>query len=312
MNSKKIVCIEKIKSEGEYLIKDNIGISIGRLFILDNNISSKSLLVRLKFYKQERSDLILASLKEILTEFFNGNEVYRLNIMVEEDFNLTPFIVLGFNLEGILENKTILNTKVKDEFIFGISAYDYRNQDSRNIFILKGNKVTLKLLTPENYKEVLQYNLRNKEHLKKFEPLRDENFYTEEVQRNILMESYKQYLNGATLVLGIYKENEFVGKIQLSNIVQGIFKNAFLGYSIDKDFEGKGFMKEAVKMVIDYAFTDMELHRIEASTLVDNKRSQGVLKACGFEELGLNKDYLYINGSWRDHITFFKINKGIY
>ncbi|WP_032123202.1 GNAT family N-acetyltransferase [Clostridium amazonitimonense] len=312
MNSKKIVCIEKIKSEGEYLIKDNIGISIGRLFILDNNISSKSLLVRLKFYKQERADLILASLKEILTEFFNGNEVYRLNVMVEEDFNLTPFIVLGFNLEGILENKTILNTKVKDEFIFGISAYDYRNQDSRNIFILKGNKVTLKLLTPENYKEVLQYNLRNKEHLKKFEPLRDESFYTEEVQRNILMESYKQYLNGATLALGIYKENEFVGKIQLSNIVQGIFRNAFLGYSIDKDFEGKGFMKEAVKMVIDYAFTDMELHRIEASTLVDNKRSQGVLKACGFEELGLNKDYLYINGSWRDHITFFKINKGIY
>ena len=66
-------------------------------------------------------------------------------------------------------------------------------------------------------------------------------------------------------------------------------------------------MKEALNLVIDYAFKEVDLHRIEASTLVDRKRSQGVLKGCNFKELGVNKKYLLIDGQWRDHITFYKI-----
>ena len=76
---------------------------------------------------------------------------------------------------------------------------------------------------------------------------------------------------------------------------------------MDKDHQGNGYMKEAVNLVLEYIKNDLELHRVEASTLVDNVKSQSVLKSCGFEELGLNKKYLYINGDWRDHITFYKI-----
>ena len=67
-------------------------------------------------------------------------------------------------------------------------------------------------------------------------------------------------------------------------------------------------MKEAVRLVIKYAFSEMDLHRIEASTLLDNVKSQRVLLANGFKELGVNKDYLLINGDWRDHRTFYIIN----
>ena len=66
-------------------------------------------------------------------------------------------------------------------------------------------------------------------------------------------------------------------------------------------------MKEAVKLVLEYAKNYLDLHRLEASILTDNLRSKGVLLSCGFEEVGLNKNYLYINGAWRDHITFYKI-----
>ena len=52
----------------------------------------------------------------------------------------------------------------------------------------------------------------------------------------------------------------------------------------------------------------MGLHRIEASVLVDNEKSKRVLNKCGFKELGLNEKYLFIDGIWRDHVTFFKIN----
>ena len=66
-------------------------------------------------------------------------------------------------------------------------------------------------------------------------------------------------------------------------------------------------MKETVNMVVNYAFNELGLHRIEASALVDNERSKNVLNGCGFEELGRNKNYLFINGKWHDHITFYMV-----
>ena len=107
--------------------------------------------------------------------------------------------------------------------------------------------------------------------------------------------------------LGIYIDGKLIGKVKISNIVYGIFKSGILGYSIDKDYEGKGYMKEAVLLVLKYAKEYLDLHRIEASVLTSNLRSKGLLIACGFEEVGLNKKYLYINGKWSDHITFYKI-----
>ena len=172
---------------------------------------------------------------------------------------------------------------------------------------LKGKNIEIKNIMPDNAQEILDYYIKNKEHLEKFEPSRDNNFYTYEVQKDILLESYKQFMNGTSFDFGIFKDDKFIGKIKLSNIVQGVFKSGIIGYSIDKDYEGKGYMKEAVNLVLKYSKEELDLHRIEASILVDNIKSKGVLNSCGFKEVGLNEKYLFINGAWRDHITFYKI-----
>ena len=106
---------------------------------------------------------------------------------------------------------------------------------------------------------------------------------------------------------GIFKNNKLIGKIKISNIVYGIFKNGIIGYSIDKDECGKGYMKESLNAIVDYSFQELGLHRLEASALLDNERSRRVLISCGFKELGINENYLFINGKWRDHITYYKI-----
>ncbi|MGL5084467.1 MAG: GNAT family N-acetyltransferase, partial [Clostridium sp.] len=160
---------------------------------------------------------------------------------------------------------------------------------------------------PDNAQELLEYYNRNKEHLSAYEPSRDNSFYTYEVQKDILLESYKQLLNGSSFDFGIYKDNKLIGKAKISNIVYGIFKSGILGYSIDKDEQGKGYMTEAVNLLTKYSKDELDLHRVEASALVDNDKSKKVLIKCGFEEIGINKEYLFINGSWRDHNTFYKI-----
>lgn len=297
-------------SVSEYIIRDNSGITIGRVYIVDLSKENRYCCFRIRFYKkgEQSYQYLKSSLNKFLISLFKNMGMFKVNVLAEEDVNLASFTDLGFELEGIISNSVIKDNIYNDEILFGIDKEIFGKNIIRRLS-LRGKKIELKLLTPENAEEVLQYYIENKEHLEPFEPSRENNFYTLLTQKRILIENYKQFLNGTSVNFGIYKDNKFIGKIQLSNIIMGVFRNCFVGYSIDKAQEGKGYMKEALMLGVDYAFNELNLHRVEASTLIDNFRSQNVLKACGFKEIGLNKDYLYINSKWRDHITFYKIRE---
>lgn len=301
--------ISQIKDK-EYIIRDKFGISLGRIFLIEINQDNKYCCLRISFYKnnKEHSELLKNALELVAASLFNNMKFYKINIITDEDIIVSPFVELGFILEGVLWGSYILNNIRRNEFIFGVDIDDFKINNNINILRLKGKNIELKILTPEDGEQVLDYYLRNKKYLEPFEPSRDKEFYTLEGQIQGLSESYKQFLNGTSVNFGIYKNKNLIGKIQLSNIVRGVFKNSFVGYSIDEKEQGKGYMKEALRLVLDYAFDDMELHRVEASTLVDNIRSQRVLNGCGFKEIGVSEKYLYINGKWRDHKTFYRIN----
>lgn len=295
-------------SDKEYIIKDRSGITLGRVFILELSKENRYCNLRIKIYKKtERSyEYLKGTLKLLLNSLFKNMNMYKINIMGDEDIIIPAFLDMGFQLEGIISNSILSGKTYRDELLFGIDLDVFKSHNITRSIKLKGRRVELKVLTPEDSEDTLEYYKRNKKHLGPFEPSRDEDFYTLEVQKKNLMESYKQYINGTSVNFGVYNENKYIGKVQISNVVSGIFKSAFVGYSIDLEYQGQGYMKEALNLVVEYAFVDMELHRIEASTLVDNLRSQGVLKGCGFKELGVNEKYLYINGEWRDHISFYK------
>lgn len=308
----KYTAIELVKNSNfEYIVKDTLGITMGRIFIVEYCEKNKFCSYRIKFYKNSKEyyEYLKDILKTFTSSLFKNMNVNKVNVFVLEDVNNQSFIDLGFRLEGIFTNNNISDGNYKDELIFGIDAIGFQRMEVINILRLKGSNVELKVLTPEDAENLLQYYKRNKQHLRPFEPIRGDDFYTVELQRKSLTEYYKQYLNGTSVNFGIYKDGVLIGKIQLSNIVMGVFKNAFVGYSIDEIHQGKGYMKEALRLAIEYAFNKMCLHRVEAATLIDNIKSQRVLKACGFKEIGLNERYLFINGEWRDHISFCRLNE---
>lgn len=307
MNTTKNVQILLVTgSKTDYLIKDSTGITIGRFSILELNCNEQRSTIRLKFYRDNKN-LLEESLEIISKVIFNKKDIFKLIVFVSENINVAAFLNNGFILEGILANNTLSNGVNKDELLFGIDKQNFKDSMKMIDLELIGRKITLKNLNPAYADEMLNYYVDNKEHLQEVEPTRDVGFYNVDTQRNILAENYKQYMNGTTLDMGIFKDNILIGKIKLSNIVYGVFKSAFVGYSIDKDNQGRGYMKEALSLVLDYAFNNMGLHRIEASTLLDNEKSKGVLRSCGFKELGINYNYLFINGQWKDHVTFYKI-----
>lgn len=311
MNKKEgIAFLERVNgSAGDFIIKDNTGITIGRIYLVELSDKNSNCTFRLKCYKmREESYFYLKEALQLLLKYiFHNLRLNKANIITSEEINYAAFTEIGFFIEGIITENLVVEGYRKAELLFGINSGTFDILKKERTLNLKGESIELRILTPGDSAELLEYYVRNKEHLRAFEPARDESFYKEELQKRSLIDSYKQFLVGSNLNMGIYKEDNLIGKIQLSGVIMGVFKNGFIGYSIDKDQEGKGYMKEAVLLLADYAFSNMDIHRLEASTLVDNYRSQGVLKACGFNELGVSKDYLFINNDWRDHKIFYKV-----
>ena len=96
-------------------------------------------------------------------------------------------------------------------------------------------------------------------------------------------------------------DDSIVGVINVNNIVRGSFLSASLGYYVGKNFQRQGYMQAALTRLIDYAFSTMGLHRLEANIQPNNLRSQQLVRRCGFEYEGLSKNFLFLDGAWRDH-----------
>lgn len=159
---------------------------------------------------------------------------------------------------------------------------------------------------------VLDYFLRNKEFLTEWEVLRQPQFYTLETQKQMLDEDTANMERGQLVKLWLYKADEperVIGSVALSNIVRGVFLSCHLGYRLDEAEQGKGYMTEAVREMVAYAFQKLGLHRIEANIMPRNTASLKVTEKLGFYHEGLAKRYLRINGKWEDHIHMVLLNE---
>ena len=292
-------------SKTEYLIKDINDIIIGRFSTMELEGSSKTCDIKLKFYREYNCELLYDALTLILKATFKDANIFKVNINVLENMNFNPFLDLGFTLEGIFNQNQYFKGEYLDELSFGITRIEYNQMNRYSLVELRGEDIILRNLTPMNAEEVVEYYKKNKNHLAPFEPTKDNNFYTVETQRRFLNKSYREFLSGTNVDLGIFKEERLIGKIKISRILHGSFKNGILGYSIDENEQGKGYMKESVNLVLKYAFDECDLHRIEASALVSNEKSRRVLTKCGFKLIGINEKYLLVNGKWEDHATYY-------
>lgn len=92
-----------------------------------------------------------------------------------------------------------------------------------------------------------------------------------------------------------------IGVFNISEIVRGGFQNAYLGFYVVQEYAGQGFMRIALKQVLDVVFNELMLHRLEANIQPDNRRSINLVKKCGFRYEGFSPRYLRINNEWKGH-----------
>ncbi|WP_035099356.1 GNAT family N-acetyltransferase [Anoxybacteroides tepidamans] len=161
---------------------------------------------------------------------------------------------------------------------------------------------------------VLSYYQRNKDFLQEWEAERSEEFFTLEYQSERLRQDIELTKSGTVLKLWLFHKDDkdffkTIDCINFSNIVRGILQSCILGYKLDKDELNKGYMTEALQKGIDIIFQEYQLHRIEAPIMPRNHASIQVVKKLGFENEGIAKKLLKVNGKWEDHMRWVLINE---
>jgi [ribosomal protein S5]-alanine N-acetyltransferase len=98
--------------------------------------------------------------------------------------------------------------------------------------------------------------------------------------------------------------DDLLGGITLGGVRRGVSQSGTIGYWMGAQYAGKGRMTRAVAATVDFAFSRLRLHRIEAACIPENAPSIALLQRNGFRREGYARDFLKINGAWRDHLLF--------
>lgn len=171
---------------------------------------------------------------------------------------------------------------------------------------IEGETVVLRPLSVSDTDDFLALRVRNRAFFEPYEPLTVDADFTRAAARRAIETAVDEDRAGVSYSFGIYDRTDgaLVGRIRLSNVFRGVWKNANVGYYVDEQRGGRGIATEALRLTCRFAFTEGDLHRVQAGVMTDNERSIRVLEKAGFRREGLALRYLMINGAWRDHYLY--------
>jgi [ribosomal protein S5]-alanine N-acetyltransferase len=158
---------------------------------------------------------------------------------------------------------------------------------------------------------LLDYRIRNRTHLAPWEPARDATYHTLAGCVVAIAEADEaaRLDRGYLLLMLSPDERRVLGTVRFANLVRGAFQACHLGYGLDASLQGRGLMREALDVALNWAFGELDLHRIMANYMPRNQRSAALLHALGFQREGYAPKYLKIAGKWEDHVLTAKVRR---
>jgi ribosomal-protein-alanine N-acetyltransferase len=129
--------------------------------------------------------------------------------------------------------------------------------------------------------------------------------------RQMIKQHRVESREGRSFSFGIFLKNELIGQITIGGIIYGALRSGHIGYWIAEKNINQGFATEAVIGITNFGFEVLQLHRIEINVRPENQASIKVAKKAGYKFEGERKNYLHIDGSWRDHDCFVLENSQI-
>lgn len=171
---------------------------------------------------------------------------------------------------------------------------------------LETERMTLRPPVHNDFRPWVALRSASREFLRPWEPAWSSDHLSRKAFSNRVYWSNRSINAGTALPLFLIRREDqmLLGAITLDNIRRGPALAGTLGYWTGADFARQGYMREAIEAVVHYAFNHLDLSRIEAACLPENKASRGLLERSGFKYEGVAQSYLQIDGRWRTHVLY--------
>ena len=171
---------------------------------------------------------------------------------------------------------------------------------------LERNRVYLRFPVQRDWRNWAALRAESRDFLAPWEPTWAYDALTRGAFRRRLKMYKTEMRQGATYSFLIFRriDDVLLGGITLSNLRRGVAQSATLGYWIGVPHGNQGYMTDSLAAILEFAFSRIGLHRIEAACLPANEASRRLLLRSGFREEGYAREYLRISGRWQDHQLF--------
>lgn len=177
--------------------------------------------------------------------------------------------------------------------------------------MIETERLIVRLPEAADVLEIVSYYGNNREHLQPFSPTFAPDFLDETMWQEQVRIRTREHAAGESFRAFLFAReapDRIAGNLNLTQVHRGALQSCVLGYNLARDEQGKGYMTEAVKGAVGFAFERWRLHRVTANHMPRNARSAEVLRRCGFQIEGLAPGYLLINGKWEDHVLTSIVN----
>ena len=171
---------------------------------------------------------------------------------------------------------------------------------------LSGKKINLRALEPEDLDFL--YTIENNESF--WEVSSTQTPFSRFILEQYIVNSHQDIFEAKQLRLIIVDNitNISVGMIDLFEF-NPLHKRAGIGILIIESEQHKGFASEAIELLINYSFNQLNLHQLFANITADNTKSLELFTKLNFKKIGVKKEWIFSKGDFKDEILFQLINK---
>jgi RimJ/RimL family protein N-acetyltransferase len=164
------------------------------------------------------------------------------------------------------------------------------------------NSTLIRLIEPSDAPVLAGLLSRDKQAYARWLPSRPAEFYTPDGQASVIASLLASHGEGLAWPGVVVAGESVIGQVNISSILRGPFQKGFLGYWVSSLYQGLGHTSRAVGLALRIAEEDLNLHRLEAHTQLENLASQAILRRHGFSSWGIAHEHFYADGAWRDEV----------
>lgn len=164
------------------------------------------------------------------------------------------------------------------------------------------DEAELRLLEERHAEELFTLIDRNHERLLIWVPWLS-NTDSLEHTRDFIKRKLKRFADNNGFVAGIWYQGALAGEIAFEYI-DWSNRMTEIGYWLTADVEGKGLVTKACRILIAYAFDDLELNRVQIRCATENLRSRAIPEKLGFTQEGVSRQVERLHDRYVDLVIY--------